>query len=137
MPVNCVSWQDGELCKRGLLDDVKTPLGICDKCAHREAVDGAMPVFVHVSLPTIKPRRTRSLPGDYVKRVLEKLGFANSTNCGCAAFRKQMNDWGWTGCLTVHRDEVVEWFVTKAKSAGVVVDADLIWAACKAVWSVS
>lgn len=56
-------------------------------------------------------------PGDIVKIILDKLGIKPTRNCGCEAMRRQMNEWGYTGCWK-HRDIIAEWFRAKAVEAG-------------------
>ena len=60
----------------------------------------------------------KKLPGDVVEIVLKRMGYTSSGGCGCARFRKQMNDWGWAGC-TMHVVEIAEWFQAKAREQSI------------------
>jgi hypothetical protein len=77
-------------------------------------------------------------PGDIIHWMTQKAGFEMGRNCGCTEMRKQMNDWGWIGCLR-NRRTLVDWFVSKADQAGVKLTsrdtAGLLRAAVKALWS--
>jgi hypothetical protein len=72
-------------------------------------------------------------PGDALTLVIRQLGYAEYSGCGCAAMRARMNEWGWLGCMTTHRQEICEWLQAKAKEAGVEVEqakvSDLLVAA--------
>ena len=57
-------------------------------------------------------------PGDLVQIVIDKLRFTAASGCGCAAFKRKMNEWGWWGCWR-NRDLIVDWFVEKGSEAGV------------------
>lgn len=58
-------------------------------------------------------------PGGMLHKLIEACGFKPGPQCGCAKFAQQMNEWGWLGCLTTHRQEIVDWLVAQAKKNGV------------------
>lgn len=67
-------------------------------------------------------------PGNVVGVILKKLGYGEMTpDCGCKAFARKMNDWGWPGCLTTHRQEIIDWFILKARQRGIHVDKAGLW----------
>lgn len=72
-------------------------------------------------------------PGDVVKLVLSRLGYAATGNCGCEAMRRRMNEWGYLGCWR-HRAELVAWFTAKAKEAGVDLAPAGLWKLLRQAW---
>jgi hypothetical protein len=70
-------------------------------------------------------------PGDVVKLLLAKIGYRPHANCGCEAFRQQMNTWGWRGCLR-RRKEIIDWFASKAREQGLHVEHDQWWSLIRA-----
>lgn len=72
-------------------------------------------------------------PGTLVKTILEKMGHevrgtelicANGKSvkmCGCAAMQRQMDQWGWSGCL-LRLPTLIHWFAKKAKTCDVEMD---------------
>lgn len=77
-------------------------------------------------------------PGTVVKRVLASMGIRQVggavvcpggkriTGCGCDAFARRMNAWGWARCLTDKRGVILKWFAAKAKDCEVQLDAGLL-----------
>jgi hypothetical protein len=65
-------------------------------------------------------------PGGLLHNLIVACGFRPTKHCGCARFARQMNEWGWTGCLTTHRQEIVDWLCAKAHAAGVPLAADTV-----------
>ena len=57
-------------------------------------------------------------PGDLLSYLIFKTtGMIAGSNCACAARQKQMNDWGWLGCLR-HRATIIEWLCEEAAMRG-------------------
>jgi hypothetical protein len=81
----------------------------------------------------IKARIGSSIPrpGDLMAGIFERMGIKHDNkghlvcpngtsiaNCQCGEFRRQMNAWGFLGCLW-HLPEIVEWFTVKANQCGI------------------
>lgn len=73
-------------------------------------------------------------PGSLVKWCLWKLtGQVPSPHCSCAARAKQMDEWGWAGCLR-RRGEIIDWFVEAAAQRGHRVDRSAVRTLLKAAF---
>jgi hypothetical protein len=71
-------------------------------------------------------------PGDVAKYIISKLGLGDADQCSeCRAFQWQMNLWGWWQCWK-RRDEILAWFVKKAKAKGVLVNEESFYELFKA-----
>lgn len=65
-------------------------------------------------------------PGSVVRTVLHHIGYQAHWDCGCAAFAEKMNCWGYVGCWR-RREEIISWFIKKARDIGVEVNRDRVW----------
>ena len=70
-------------------------------------------------------------PGDLAEWLVKQAGFPICPQ-KCRAFQSQMNQWGWLGCLTTHRQEIIDWFVARAGEHKVVLSSDDAWGLMKA-----
>jgi hypothetical protein len=52
-------------------------------------------------------------PGTELKKLLEQLGFTDSSGCGCDKRAAQMNLWGVAGCQE-NRDMIIGWLHDQA-----------------------
>jgi len=52
----------------------------------------------------------------------------------CAEYAARMNDWGWLGCATVHRPEIVARLIAEAKARGKALTSDNAAGLLKACW---
>lgn len=78
-----------------------------------------------------RPRPKPRGPGDLVKIVLDKMGYASGFNCGCRQFSEKMNRWGWRGCVR-NRREIIEWFTAKAKEQKIPIEGGGVWSLIRA-----
>lgn len=69
--------------------------------------------------PVLRDTMPADGPGGRLHQLIAACGFQPAANCGCAKFARQMNQWGWIGCTTTHRKEIVTWLVAQAKRSGV------------------
>ena len=46
-------------------------------------------------------------PGSHLKLILQKIGIASQSECGCDEYAMQMNLWGTQGCI-LRRQEIIE-----------------------------
>ena len=46
-------------------------------------------------------------PGSHLKLILQKIGIASPSNCGCDEYAMQMNLWGTQGCIA-RRQEIID-----------------------------
>lgn len=64
-------------------------------------------------------------PGGLLHKLILSFGFRPVMGCGCSAFAKKMNEWGYFGCLQ-HKEEIVEWLVLQAKKAEVKLSSETV-----------
>lgn len=46
-------------------------------------------------------------PGSHLKLILQDIGIATESQCGCDAYAMQMNLWGTMGCI-INRQEIID-----------------------------
>lgn len=81
-------------------------------------IDPAKPLAPAVASQPVIPCEGRiNEPGSLIKAIFHALGIAPTSDCGCEAFCRQMNQWGWKGCLK-ERKAIVAWFAAKAEQQG-------------------
>ena len=72
-------------------------------------------------------------PGGVVRLVLQRLGYRDVSGCGCSQYAAQMDAWGYSGCL-MRRREITDWFIEKAREAGLQVQSVDVWGLLLAAW---
>lgn len=75
--------------------------------------------------PQRKKRRLK--PGSFVKVILSGIGVKEIPGCGCSEMQQRMDELGWFGCWR-NRDEISDWFVSKAKQYNVIADRNAVFA---------
>lgn len=73
-------------------------------------------------------------PGAALHAILTRMGYQQHCGCGCAAFARQMNRWGWIACLTWRRKQITEWLLVRAAEQKIELSEDVIWQFFEAAW---